>query len=232
MTAIRDEVMSKLRTRDPFRNKLGSLVTDIQGWNSTHRWLGEAISEVRPKVVVEIGVWKGASVINMAGWMRDLGLNAVVIAVDTWLGSAEHWGSDEYAKDLPSLYPQFLTNIMNADLAQYVVPLRLDSLNAARLLRRLEIVPEVIHLDAGHDYNSVFADLTEWWPTIAPGGIYLGDDYYLDGNFPAVRIATDQFFDITRSQSPHPILFQSMAGKCRVRKSVLTQPADKPTSAK
>jgi predicted O-methyltransferase YrrM len=220
MTAIRDEIMGKLLRYDPWA-LTEILPTDHQGWNSTHRWLAQAIAEVHPQVVVEIGVWKGASVINMASWMRDLGLNGVVIAVDTWLGSAEHWGSDDVAR----IYPQFLANVANADLRDYVLPLRLDSLNAARLLRRLEIVPDVIHLDAGHDYNSVFADLTEWWPMLRPGGVFLGDDYYTDGQWPAVKVAVDQFFQINE------ISFEHMKGKCRVRKSVLTTRIDATTSA-
>ena len=217
MTAIRDEIMAMLhRGMDPWQHVFSIPPEPIQGWNSDHPWLGDAIAEIKPQIVVEIGVWKGASVATMAMKMRDLGLNGVVIAVDTWLGSVEHWWEEGLARDLPFLYPQFLCNIANFGLTDYVVPLPLDSLNAARLLRRHGIAPQMIHLDAGHDYNSVFADLTEWWSVLEPGGLYLGDDYYLTGEFPAVKIATDQFFEIAHVQE-----LQCMAGKCRVKKSAV-----------
>jgi predicted O-methyltransferase YrrM len=41
---------------------------------------------LRPSIV-EIGVWKGSSVITLASKMKELNLDGVVIAVDTWLGA-------------------------------------------------------------------------------------------------------------------------------------------------
>ena len=78
--------------RDPFLNFPGSAYTvDKRGWNSAHRYLSEAIEDIKPKLVIEVGVWKGGSSMTMARKMRDLHLDSVVISVDTWLGSSEHW---------------------------------------------------------------------------------------------------------------------------------------------
>lgn len=222
MTAVRDEVMAKLhRQNDPWASIEPGTPKEIQGWNSTHPWLGAAIAEKRPHVVVEIGVWKGGSVAAMARTMRDLGVNGVVIAVDTWLGSSEHWWFEDWVKDIPNLYDQFLGNISDRGLTDYVVPVRLDSLNAARLMRLHKIQAGVIHLDAGHDYRSVFGDIAEWWPVLQPGGIYLGDDYHLSGaHFPEVKIATDHFLGTVGSPP-----LECAAGKCRVRKSGIDEVA-------
>jgi len=215
--------MAKLhRQNDPWSGIiLPGGPTRIQGWNSGHPWLQEAIAEIRPRIVVEIGVWKGGSVAQMALKMAELGLDSVVIAVDTWLGSSEHWTSEEWSKDLPWLYHTFLENIGNAGLKGFVVPLRLDSLNAARLLRLLEIRPNLIHLDAGHDYRSLISDLSVWWPLLEPGGLYLGDDYHtVGGNWPEVKQATDDFF--------YGWEIESTNGKCRVRKSGVDEPIQQP----
>jgi len=206
--------MAKLhRQNDPWSGIiLPGGPTRIQGWNSGHPWLQEAIAEIRPRIVVEIGVWKGGSVAQMALKMAELGLDSVVIAVDTWLGSSEHWLSDEWSKDLAFLYATFLENIGNAGLKNFVVPLRLDSLNAARLLARHSIRPDVIHVDAGHDVNSVTADLAAWWPLLQSNGLFIIDDYHPSGdNWPEVKAAADQFFE--------GFEIESMKGKGRVRKT-------------
>lgn len=204
---------------DPFQNFPADLYqVDTQGWNSDHPYLGEAIAEIRPACIVEIGVWKGGSTITMAKKLRDIGQDGVVIAVDTWLGSSEHWMDKELSKHLcindgyPNLFYKFMANIVDVKLQNYVVPLPLDSMNAAKLLSLHGIIPEIIHIDAGHDYRSVFSDLESWWPMLRPGGILIGDDYIPEGGWVEVRAAFDEFF----GRLALPIV--NSAGKCLIRK--------------
>jgi len=197
--------------------------TDLQGWHSQHPYLTRAIAEVRPSIVVEVGVWKGASVVTMAKEIQRLNLDAVVIAIDTWLGSSEHYLWEKFIPDLdfefgyPRLYHKFAANICNEGLQQQVVPLPLDSINGFQLLKAKGIRPDVLHIDAGHDYLSVMADLKAWWPQLTPGGVLIGDDYFKSwlgkGKWPEVRQAFDEFF----AANPHP-LFESGDGKCYVGK--------------
>ncbi|MDJ0766392.1 MAG: hypothetical protein QNJ97_25685 [Myxococcota bacterium] len=62
---------------------------DSQGWNSIHIGLIQAVNAVRPKTIVEVGVWKGSSLIHMAKKVKKMGIDCEIIAVDTWLGSPE-----------------------------------------------------------------------------------------------------------------------------------------------
>src|SRR5215472_400262 len=72
--------------RDPLKDfPKERFPTDLQGWHSEHPYLARAMREAMPKLVVEVGVWKGASVVTMAKEMQRLKLDAVVIAIDTWL---------------------------------------------------------------------------------------------------------------------------------------------------
>jgi predicted O-methyltransferase YrrM len=211
--------------RDPLKDfPAGRFPTDLQGWHSQHAYLTRAIEEVRPTIVVEVGVWKGASVITMAQAIQRLKLDAVVIAIDTWLGSSEHYLWEKFIPDLdfefgyPRLYHKFAANICNEGLQDYVVPLPLDSINGFQLLKARGIRPDVLHIDAGHDYQSVMADLKAWWPQLNPGGVLIGDDYFKkplvgQGKWPEVRQAFDEFFAAT----PH-IKFESGDGKCYVGK--------------
>ena len=168
-------------------------------------------------VIVEVGVWKGKSVIHMARELQRLALPSVIVAVDTWLGSSEHWlgeGSDDlgFLHGRPSLYYKFLANVIREGLEGYVAPLPIDSLNGAQIVAALGLAPQMIHLDAAHDYASVAADLDAWWPLIAPGGALIGDDYYQDGPWPEVKAAFDDFF----AGAGLPI--ENLKAKCRVRK--------------
>jgi predicted O-methyltransferase YrrM len=209
--------------REPFAGFAhGDYPRDLQGWHSQHPYLARAIAEVRPRIVVEVGVWKGASVVTMAKEMQRLGLDGAVIAIDTWLGSAEHY-KEKFIADMdfefgyPRLYRKFLANIGHEGLTDYVVPLPLDSINAFQLLKMRGVRPDVLHIDAGHDYASVMADLKAWWPELTPGGILIGDDYFKSwigkAKWPEVRQAFDEFF----AANTHTV-FENEDGKCLVGK--------------
>lgn len=204
MGAVREALVNTIyRGRDPFAAlPTGLYAVDLQGWNSSHPILTKSAIRSDPIIVVEIGVWKGASVVAMANAMKNLGIDGVVVAVDTWLGSSEHWTNDEWFKDLsldhgyPSLSRKFMNNVVSAGLSDYVLPLALDSLNARQVLATFGVEPDVIHLDGGHDYEVVLADIEAWWPCLKPGGIFIGDDYNTDERlgWQGVRRAFDEFF--------------------------------------
>lgn len=223
MTARREILDRLFFGRDPLKDFPAGRPTDLQGWHSQHPYLARAIAERKPRIVVEVGVWKGASVVTMAKEIKRLGLDAAVIAIDTWLGSSEHYLWEKFAPDLdfefgyPRLYHKFAANIVNEGLADVVVPLPLDSINAFQLLKEKAIRPDVLHIDAGHDYHSVMADLRAWWPQLQPGGVLIGDDYFKNflgmGKWPEVHQAFDEFLAAT----PHRG-FEHGDGKCYVVK--------------
>jgi len=100
------------------------------------------------------------------------------------------------------------------------VPLPLDSINGFQLLKVRGIRPDVLHIDAGHDYQSVMADLKACGHILKMAECWWGDDYFSkpiigQGKWPEVRQAFDEFFAAT----PHG-KFESGDGKCCVGKSV------------
>jgi hypothetical protein len=141
----------------------------------------------------------------------------VVIAVDTWLGSSEHWSINELyplmevQNGLPRLYDRFMQNIISLSLQDKVLPLPVDSANAAIVLANQNIVIDVVHLDAGHDYDAVYNDLQHWWPLLRPGGLLIGDDY--SEGWPGVVGAFNDFF-AKRGIS----YLEDISNKCRVVK--------------
>lgn len=197
---VRQDIIDRLYAgADPFLNFPDSLYqVDTQGWNSQHPYLSRAIDVARPKIIVEIGVWKGGSTLFMAEHLRRLELDAVVIAVDTWLGSWDHWINPTWRAQLsflngyPNFFYKFRNNVKSLKLENYVVPFPLDSLNASETLKFLQIQPDIVHIDAGHDYRAVKADIESWWPLLKPGGFLIGDDYHREV-WPGVCQAFDEF---------------------------------------
>lgn len=64
---------------------------NLQGGNGRHRVFAQIISEVKPKVIIEVGVWKGQSTIYMTEIAKTINPKVILIAIDTFLGSPEHW---------------------------------------------------------------------------------------------------------------------------------------------
>jgi hypothetical protein len=218
MTNVRERLLKKVwRGQDPFLNFPSRLYRqDHQGWGSSHPYLSDAIDALHPSVVVEVGVWKGGSAISLASKMKAMNLDGVVIAVDTWLGAWDHWTNDEWFSHLnfsngfPALYNTFAANIVGEGLQDYILPIPLDSVNAANVLRYYDVQVDVVHIDGGHDYHAVTSDLREWWPMIRQPGVLIGDDY---PHWPEVKRAFDDFF-VAEGMYP----FEFDAPKCRIFK--------------
>src|SRR5215472_4870223 len=119
---------------------------DLQGWNSDHPYFKSLIFLTKPKQIIEVGTWKGASSVNMARQALTLDRGVIVLCVDTWLGSNESlWTVPEWRKMLrlehgyPTVYRQFLANIIHSGLTETIFPLPMTSISAAELLAKFAI---------------------------------------------------------------------------------------------
>jgi len=220
----RGEIMSTLwHGIDPYANFPRKLfAVDASGWNSDHEFLVKTITQCRPSIAVEIGVWKGGSTLTMANALRHHGVNGVIIAVDTWLGSWDHWQDPAMHAELcfyqgyPNMYQKFLGNVLAAELEQFIVPLPLDSSNAAQVIGNYRLLPSVVHVDGAHDFDSVLQDLQRWWSLLAKGGYMICDDYDRTKIvWPEVQRAVEAFL----ARTPH-VNFECKPYKCRFQKPV------------
>lgn len=166
----------------------------VLGWHGKHPLLTKLAPQASPPVVIDVGVWKGQSTIHLASVMNAAGVDGCVVAVDTFLGSSEHWTATGPKSDLsnptyvfsrrhgmPDLYEQFMCNVWHAGVAANVVPLPQTSTTAAMILRRFKISAGMIHIDASHTYDDVVKDIAAYWPLLARGGYFVGDDYNWEG---------------------------------------------------
>jgi hypothetical protein len=183
MPSLAQTIMHKLYGEDIWRDVTPALASaEVQGWNGTHPSLKRLAGGAGSHVVIDVGVWKGQSTITMANAIKAAGIDGCVIAVDTFLGSPEHWppGRKLFTRihGRPDLYDIFLGNVASAGLTDYVVPMPQTSITAAKILRGLGIAVGVVHIDAAHEYEEVARDADEYWRLLAPGGYLIGDDYH------------------------------------------------------
>jgi hypothetical protein len=154
--------------------------------------------EAQPEVVVEVGTWKGASVLRMVKLSHELGIKTSFVCVDTWLGSsADVWlAPDDRAQLLlrggyPTMFRQFIANVIAHDATDVIYPLPMTSTAGARLLARLGVTADVVYVDAGHEEEEVAADLDLYWKLLHAGGVFFGHDY--TGRWSGVVRAVDRF---------------------------------------
>jgi predicted O-methyltransferase YrrM len=198
-SAIYDRLISQIFVENPYNNfDFKKYPMDLQGWNGKHKVFAQTISRINPKIIIEVGVWKGQATIHMAEIATKINPETIIIPVDTWLGSPEHWNPNRPDKifwslqlkhGYPSLYYQFLANVMWKGLEKNILPLPQTSINAAIILKRLGITADIIHIDAGHDFENVYSDLVHYWDLLTEGGVLIGDDFTRQG----VKSAAEHF---------------------------------------
>jgi len=155
----------------------------------------KVIDRLKPKLIVEVGSFVGESAIFMADHLRKRGGDSAILCIDTWMGGIDHWekrrGDIKFWFGRPSLYYQFIGNVMNRGVHDIVLPLSLDSINGARLLKLLKIVPDLVYVDASHEKGDAIRDYEAYWDLLPRGGGMLVDD--LTNWFPGVLHDWDQF---------------------------------------
>lgn len=173
---------------------------DLRGWGSLDPNFETLIRETKPRLIIEVGSWKGASAIHMAEMCRALALECRIICVDTWLGAIEflydkndedRYVSLQKSHGYPTVYYQFLANVVHKGLQDFIIPFPQTSTLAARFLATQGVTADLVFIDGSHDDTDVYQDLQNYWPLVSESGYMFGDDY--DDHWPGVRMAVNNF---------------------------------------
>jgi SAM-dependent methyltransferase len=209
--------MIRLHGTDIYAGFVPTFAEDLQGWGSPHPVFEDIVLRLRPPIVIEVGVWKGATSIHLAQLLETHGVAGQVIAVDTFLGSLEHgnpasenFGLIPRRHGMPLLYDQFLANVVRTGMSHRIVPLPQTATTGALLLRHQGVQADLIHIDASHEYDDVLQDARIYWDILTPGGYMVGDDYH--PYWPGVVRAADDF------AKAKDVGLEDHAGKWVVRK--------------
>lgn len=156
----------------------------IPGWFDFQDVYDIAVAEARDGATfVELGSFMGRSTAYLGSRVALARKKVTIFAVDPWLG----WD----ATGPSSTFPNFLNNMMQAGLMDFIVPLRMMSVQAVRLFDNDSI--DFCFIDADHTYEAVSEDLRLWNPKMRPGGLLAGHDY-VNPDHLGVKAAVDEFF--------------------------------------
>lgn len=132
------------------------------------------------RLVVELGSWLGRS----TRYLTTLAPHATIIAVDHWKGSPEHYDDPELVEFLPNLYDAFISECW--DYRDRIIPVRADSTDGLRQIADAGLKPDIVYIDADHQFDSVRADLSTALDMF-PNAKIVGDDW----NWDSVRRAVE-----------------------------------------
>lgn len=185
-----DLVLSKLHNGKnpydgyPWQQWLGAWYDDP----AAKRPIFRTAMEKNPQVVIEVGSFVGESAIHMAKLMKELGNDGLIICVDTWYAGFDHYkGAPEKIRGhfgRPDLYYRFMANVIQHQVQDRILPLAMDSINAARVLGWIGIQADFIYVDASHEEGDVLRDYNTYWDLVRSGGAMMVDD--LTNHFPGV----------------------------------------------
>jgi len=146
---------------------------DIPGWFGFHDVYDRAIALLGKDGAhfVEVGSWEGRSAAYMGVNILNSGKKIRFDCVDTWKGSREHIDRGE----LDALWSKFRGNMSRFDYTGLDIrAIRKPSLLAAKQYADQSL--DFVFLDASHDAEDVYDDITAWMPKLKPSGVLAGDD--------------------------------------------------------
>ncbi|RDX75654.1 hypothetical protein CR513_44440, partial [Mucuna pruriens] len=164
--------------------------TRVKGWGSNGAVFENLIRRVRPRTIVEVGTFLGASALHMAELTRKLGLQTQILCVDDFRG----WpGFRDRFNDIAM---QNGDNAVTFNHTETVLPVPFSSGSTLIFFCEWGVFADLIEIDAGHDFLSAWADINRAFRILRPGGVIFGHDYFLSADNRGVRRAVDLFAKI------------------------------------
>ena len=141
--------------------------SDVENWHPHQAFAYDLVGELRPKVVVELGVHLGDSYFTFCQARREHGLDSICYAVDTWEGD-EQAGS--YGEEVYSIVKAYNEKYY-ADFS-YLIR---STFNESKSQFDNNSI-DLLHIDGLHTYEAVKEDFENWLPKVKKGGIILIHD--------------------------------------------------------
>lgn len=160
-----------------------NVVENKQNWFQAAGIIGiyNLIEKINPKIILELGSWTGA---GSTSFILKNSPESHLICVDHWSNDknihAEQFTDGDLtqinndAHIYPVLWDTFLNNTWN--YRERLTPIRKKTSEALPYLHGLNIPIDLIYVDAHHNYEAAFHDIStclKYWPNAT----ICGDDY-------------------------------------------------------
>jgi len=155
---------------------------EIEGWFQWRPAQEEAVHWFpEGSTFVEVGTYLGRSLCSLGEVVERSGKTIRLIGIDTCRGSGlegprqKDYHGAAVAQGGGTFAGALHKNVLDCGYGDSIQLIIADSLAASRLFGDASI--DWVHLDAGHDYASVKADIQAWLPKVKRSGWLSGDDY-------------------------------------------------------
>ena len=159
-------------TELPFAEKYRFLIFMHPKWTPQSAWTKHIpfafflIAVMKPKMVVELGTFLGASFFAFCQAVKEFNLDTQCYAVDCWEGD-KHAGnySDNVYHTVVAAHSHY---------KEFAYLLRMDFEEAAKLNELKKI--DLLHIDGLHTYEAVKHDFETWLPKMSDEGVIIFHD--------------------------------------------------------
>ena len=151
----------------------------FHGWCSMQKadFLLDLVLQTKPQKIVEIGVWAGKSLIDMAYGLKA-NQSGIIYGIDPWDKEASIQGVEEKGSQLfwqqvdhGEIYRILVSQLEECNLTSYVQLIAETSEDAPPIY---DI--DILHVDGNHSEETSMIDVTKWVPLMKKGGIIVFDD--------------------------------------------------------
>ncbi len=137
------------------------------GWAEHVPFAFDLISKLRPKLIVELGVFQGMSYFSFCQAVQSNNLSSVCYGVDSWHG-------DEHASFYTEEVFEKVNTYNTANYSGFSTLLRCDFGEALKQFKDKTI--DLLHIDGLHTYEAVKNDFETWLPKMSDSSIILFHD--------------------------------------------------------
>ncbi|XP_022757599.1 uncharacterized protein LOC111304870 [Durio zibethinus] len=168
----------------------------IKGWGSYGAVFEHLIKRVKPRVIIEVGTFLGASALHMVNVTRKLSLQTQILCLDDfrgWPGFRDRFKDIKMINGDVLLLQQFMQNVVYFNATGSVLPVPFSRGSGLEKFCKWGITADLIEIDAGHDFISAWGDINRAFRILRPGGIIFGHDYFTAADNRGVRRAVNLF---------------------------------------
>jgi predicted O-methyltransferase YrrM len=159
------------------RNAFGAM-DQLEGWCSKNKasLLVDLVFMLKPKTIVEIGVWGGKSLVPMA-YALKVTESGVIYGIDPWSNTASADGMDGVNYDWWSTVDHmYILRHLRMKIMEFGLEDQIELIRATSEFATPIHDIDILHVDGNHSEKAAMQDVNKWVPLVRKGGIIIFDD--------------------------------------------------------